>query len=229
MGRTTGNTENAAQTFYGRWATVYDALARYTPGLAGVRAEAADALGLRPGATVLDMGCGTGANFPHIRRRIGADGRLVGVDFTRPMLARARDGVRRAGWENVDLVQADAAAFEPREKVDAVLATFVMGMLADPGTVVDRWLDFLKPGGSLVLLDAAQSTRPYAWPVNQAFRALVVLSLPDKFRLDYRSAPWDLLDRRVADARDALARRTEVTIDREFALGTVRLTGGALR
>lgn len=218
---------NAAQSFYGRWATLYDAVARFTPGLAHVRDRTAAALALDPGDTVVEMGCGTGANFPHIRKRIGPSGRLIGVDFTRPMLERARRDVRRNGWENVDVVRADASRFAVDEPVDAVLATFVVGMLDDPAPVVDRWLDLLKPGGTLVLMDAAQSRRPYVAPVNAAFRALVIVSMPEK-RLSYETAPWDLLDRRVDGARDALARRATITTDETFALGTVTLTAGRI-
>ena len=216
---------DAAQTFYGRWAALYDAVARHTPGLGNVRDRTAAALDLDPGDTVVEMGCGTGANFPHVRRRIGPAGRLIGVDFTRPMLERARRDVRRNGWENVEVVRADASRFDLREPVDAVFATFVVGMLADPAAVVDRWLDMLKPGGTLVLMDARQSPRSYMLPVNAAFRALVLVSMPEK-RLSYGTAPWDVLDRRVDGARDALAERATITTDEAFALGTVRLTAG---
>lgn len=215
----------AAQRFYGRWATLYDWVARFTPRLSHVRDRTAAALALEPGDTVVEMGCGTGANFPHVWRRIGPSGRLIGVDFTEPMLARARRDVRRNGWENVDVVRADASRFELAEPVDAVLATFVVGMLSDPAATIDRWLDLLKPGGTLVLMDARQSPNPYMLPANLAFRALVIVSMPEK-RLSYETAPWDVLDGRVAEAREALARRTTVTTDETFALGTVRLTAG---
>lgn len=217
----------SAQSFYGRWATVYDVVARHTPGLADVRDRTAAALDLDPGDTVVEMGCGTGANFPHLMRRIGSSGRLVGVDFTRPMLERARRDVRHNGWGNVEVVRADASRPPVDGPVDALLATFVVGMLADPAGTVDRWLDLLAPGGTLVLMDARQSPRPLMAPVNAAFRGLVLVSMPEK-RLSYETAPWDVLDERVASARGALAERTTITTDREFALGTVRLTAGRL-
>ena len=217
----------AAQTFYGRWATVYDLVARYTPGLADVRDRTAAALDLGPGDTVIEMGCGTGANFPHLMGRIGPEGRLVGVDFTRPMLDRARRDVRRNGWGNVEVARADASRPPIDGPVDALLATFVVGMLADPAETVNDWLDLLAPGGTLALMDARQSPRPLMTPVNAAFRGLVLVSMPEK-RLSYETAPWDVLDERVEAARGALAERTTITTDREFALGTVRLTAGRL-
>ena len=217
----------AAQRFYGRWADFYDLLSRTTPGLGRLRARAAEALALEPGDLVVEMGCGTGANLPHLRERVGPEGRVVGVDFTRGMLERARDRVERHGWENVHLVQADADGIEFRESPDAILATFVVGMLADPAAAVGRWADLLAPGGRLALLDAAQSDRWFGWPVNQAFRGLVVASSPTGIR-EYERAPWVMLDERVAAARRALRERAAETTHSEHALGVVRIAAGRM-
>lgn len=217
----------AAQQFYGRWADLYDLLASATPGLGRLRARAADALALAPGDTVVEMGCGTGANLPHLRERVGPDGRVVGVDFTRGMLDRARERVEREGWRNVHLVRADAASVAFRESPDAIVATFVVGMLADPETTVNRWADALAPGGRLALLDAAQSRRWFGWPVNRAFRGLVVASSPTGGE-GYAAAPWTVLDDRVATARTALRERATETTHAEYAAGIVRLTAGRI-
>ncbi len=217
----------SAQQFYGRWARFYDLLASATPGLSQLRDRVADRLGLEPGDTVVEMGCGTGANFPHLRERVGPEGTVVGVDFTRGMLEQARDRVEREGWENVHLVQADAATFEPREDADAVLATFVVGMLDDPYSTVGYWSDWVRPGGHVALLDAGQSTHPYSWPVNQAFRGLVVASTPGG-GLDFERPPWSVLDERVSEARRVLSERAVDVRDSEHAMGFVRITGGRL-
>ena len=220
----------AAQQFYGRWADFYDLLARRTPGLGHLRARAADALALDPGDTAVEMGCGTGANVPHLRERVGPEGRVVGVDFTRGMLDTARDRIERGEgeeWTNVHLVQADASQIGFREEPDAVLASFVVGMLADPEETVHRWADELAPGGRLVLLDAAQSQRWFGWPVNQAFRGLVVASSPTGTE-GYEAAPWTVLDERVAAARRALRERAAETTHGEYAAGVVRVTGGRI-
>ena len=217
----------AAQQFYGRWADFYDLLSRATPGLGRLRGRAADALALEPGDFAVEMGCGTGANLPHLRERVGPEGRVVGVDFTRGMLERARERVERNGWENVHLVQADADGIEFRESPDAVLASFVVGMLGDPAAAVRRWTDLLAPGGRLALLDAAQSDRWFGWPVNQAFRGLVVASSPSGIR-EYERAPWLVLDERVEAARRALRDRAVETAHGEYALGVVRITAGRM-
>ena len=96
----------AAQSFYTRYARIYDLVARHTPGVERLRDRVVDALDPRPGETVVEMGCGTGANLPHLRERIGPGGRVVGLDFAPGALAVARD--RTARWENVVVARADA-------------------------------------------------------------------------------------------------------------------------
>src|SRR5437868_12907645 len=86
------------------------------------RLRAVQALGLRAGDTVIDIACGTGLNFPLIEQMIGPRGRIVGVDLTDAMLARAQARRETNGWSNISLVQADAADFDVPTDVDAVLS-----------------------------------------------------------------------------------------------------------
>ena len=102
------------------------------------RRRAVQALGLRPGASVIDIGCGTGLNFPLIEEAIGRAGRIVGVDLTDAMLARARDRIETNGWSNISLVQADAAEFEFPTGVDAILATYPHALLPESGQAIAR-------------------------------------------------------------------------------------------
>jgi hypothetical protein len=76
--------------FYGRWAALYDRVAT-APGVGRWRRAAAERVA-RPGDTVVEMGCGTGANLPYLRERVGPTGRVVGVDLTGPPLRRAAAG-----------------------------------------------------------------------------------------------------------------------------------------
>ncbi|WP_188785629.1 class I SAM-dependent methyltransferase [Halobellus salinus] len=125
---------------YGRWARIYDWFARATASVGGVRSSCVDALGLAPGDTVVEFGCGPGANLPVLREAVGPGGRVVGVDITGPMLRRARGLVARRGWENVSLARGDAT-WPPVAAADGVLATFVTSLFPDAYDVVGRWCD----------------------------------------------------------------------------------------
>jgi ubiquinone/menaquinone biosynthesis C-methylase UbiE len=79
-------TNAAVRERYGRLARIYD-WANLEPLLySDARTRAIELLGLRPGARVLDLACGTGVNFVLIEQRIGTSGSLVGVDLTPAML-----------------------------------------------------------------------------------------------------------------------------------------------
>jgi SAM-dependent methyltransferase len=214
----------AAQSFYGRWARLYDVVARDIPGVAGVRRRAAAALELDRGDTVVEMGCGTGANLGYLREQVGPEGTVVGVDFTRPMLERARRHAAREGWANVHIVHGDATRAPVRE-ADGLLATFVVGMLDDQYARVDEWCDLVR-GGNLVLVDAAPSQRPYGPLVNLPFRAFVLLSTPPTFKFRYDRDLLGGLEAAATDARDALRDRSTAITDSEHLLGFVRVTGG---
>ncbi len=89
--RTGGFRQDSIQRMYSVWAPIYDLGDVYMLGqLPRMRRIAAERLRLEPGASVLEISCGTGANFPNLQARIGPTGRLVGVDYTPAMLAQAR-------------------------------------------------------------------------------------------------------------------------------------------
>jgi ubiquinone/menaquinone biosynthesis C-methylase UbiE len=117
------------------------------------RLRAVQALRLRPGDGVVDVACGTGLNFPLLEEAIGPEGRIVGVDLTDAMLAQAERRVETSGWSNVELVQADAAEFEFRDGVDAILSTYALTQVPECGAVIANGAAALAGGGRWVVLD----------------------------------------------------------------------------
>lgn len=115
--------------------------------------RAVQALRLRPGGTVVDVACGTGQNFPLIEQAIGPDGRIIGVDLTDAMLARAQCRVEHNGWSNVSLVQADAADYSFPAEVDAILSTYALSHVPECGGVITHGAEALARGGRWVVLD----------------------------------------------------------------------------
>jgi ubiquinone/menaquinone biosynthesis C-methylase UbiE len=220
---TDADAARATQGFYGRWATVYDWVAT-APGVRSWRARSADALALAPGDTVVEMGCGTGANFPALRERVGPEGRVVGVDITPGMLDRARERVASAGWTNVHVAAGDATAPPVEGPVDAVLATFVVGMFRDPAPAVERWVDLLAPGGTIALLNAGRSDRRLARPLNLAFRGFVRAASPGKGG----GSAAAQLEARVDAAREVVFRRCDESGLDAFGLGYLGLAWGRL-
>ncbi|MFC7059311.1 class I SAM-dependent methyltransferase [Halovenus salina] len=209
-------------TFYGRAAWLYDRVAT-APGVRSWRAQTVEALDLSPGDTVVEMGCGTGANFSYLRERVGREGRVVGVDLVGAMLRQAQARIDRAGWENVSVLRGDATS-PPVEAADALVATFVVGMLDDAAGAVETWLGCVEPGGRLALLNAGRSPRPAAMPLNFLLRLFVRAVAPGN-RFGRRS-PLRALEDRWERARDALFAGTVDGREQRLGAGLVPLVSG---
>lgn len=214
-------------TFYGRWAGLYDLIAKHTPGIRTARSNVVDALDLTPGDTVVEMGCGTGANLAYLREHVGAGGRVIGLDITPGMLSRARTRIDREGWDNVHLILADASDPPVCRDVDAVLGTFVVGMFEEPGAVIETWCGLTR--GRVALLDAVPTDRPGVRRLNGVFRAVVVLSTPPTYRFRYPESPVNRLTRRIEAAESCLVDHASRVDRREFAMGFLRVTAGTVR
>ncbi|MFB0508750.1 MAG: class I SAM-dependent methyltransferase [Thermodesulfobacteriota bacterium] len=132
-------------------------------GLIGIRkayrSRAVKLLGLQRGDCVVELGCGTGLNFPLIVEQIGPEGRLIGVDLAPKMLACARERVERAGWKNIELVQSDIVAYNFPQVVNGVLSIGVFGYIADGDRVIKAASHALAPGGRLVIMDGKRPER----------------------------------------------------------------------
>jgi demethylmenaquinone methyltransferase/2-methoxy-6-polyprenyl-1,4-benzoquinol methylase len=161
------NTREHLVETYRKKAKHYDLTSRFYP-VPGYpqraqRLQAVRALGLRPGATVVDVACGTGLNFSLLEQAIGPNGRIVGVDLTDAMLAQARQRIETNGWRNVSLVQADAAEFDFPTKVDAILSTYALSHVPDCGDVIAHGAAALSRGGHWVVLDLKSPDNVPRW------------------------------------------------------------------
>ncbi|MFJ7996587.1 methyltransferase domain-containing protein [Streptomyces sp. NPDC096310] len=112
-------------------------------------AQAVARLGLRPGQTALDLGCGTGRALPALRAGVGEKGAVLGVDVTAAMLlAAAREG--RGG--PAGLLLADCCRLPlPPGTVDGIFTAGLLDHLPDPAVALREWARVTAPGGALLL------------------------------------------------------------------------------
>lgn len=147
---------------YGPAARFYDVLSGERPVYRAGRVVGIDRLGLRSGDRVLDVGCGTGLNFPLLRQAVGATGVVVGVDLSVAMLARAEARIRRHAWTNVGVRHADAAllhdAVRDEELFDAALFTYSLSIMNGWEDAWEQALGSLRPGGRIAVVDLALPT-----------------------------------------------------------------------
>jgi demethylmenaquinone methyltransferase/2-methoxy-6-polyprenyl-1,4-benzoquinol methylase len=142
---------------YQKGARFYD-LAVWLYYLAGIRIglwrrQVIEALALRPGDTVVEIGCGTGLNFALLEQAIGREGRIIGVDISEAMLERAKARVRDAGWNNVEFVCCSAADYRFPQDVGGIFSTGVLNYEPAYDQVIERGATALAPGRRWVVLD----------------------------------------------------------------------------
>jgi demethylmenaquinone methyltransferase/2-methoxy-6-polyprenyl-1,4-benzoquinol methylase len=115
-----------------------------------IRERTIAALGLRPGDSVLDVGCGTGLSLPLLRAAVGEGGHVYGFDHSDEMLVQARWRIQAQGWRNVTLLATPAQALALPEAVDAVLFHYTHDILRSPAALA-QVLGAARPGARVAV------------------------------------------------------------------------------
>ena len=139
------NRETVVQA-YGRWAPVYDLV--FGPVFRAGRRAAIDAAE-RAGGRILEVGVGTGLSLPSY----SGNHVVVGVDFSAPMLQKARERVARLGLRHVeDLAVMDAEQLKFADNsFDVVVAQYVVTAVPNPERALDEFARVVRPGGEIVI------------------------------------------------------------------------------
>jgi demethylmenaquinone methyltransferase/2-methoxy-6-polyprenyl-1,4-benzoquinol methylase len=139
----------------------YDRIAKFIPFFDwlfflpwDLRRKAVVKMGLSRGDSVLEIGCGTGRNFPYLRQAVGPEGRIYGVDISPGMLRKAGQLRDANAWRNIELCECDAADFAAPMPLDAVLFCLSYNTMPHHRAVLRRAWQQLRPGGRLIIMDA---------------------------------------------------------------------------
>ena len=119
---------------------------------------------LQPGENVVDVGCGAGIDSLIAAKMVGAAGRVIGVDMTPEMLAKARAAAQQAETANVEFKQGLAEALPVKDSwADVVISNGVLNLFPDKLAALREIARVLKPGGRLqvgdILVDKAVSDK----------------------------------------------------------------------
>lgn len=109
---------------------------------------------VRAGETVVDAGCGAGADACVAAMLVGESGRVIGVDCTPAMVARARDSAAAAGLSQIMIHEADMVELSlPDCCADVVISNGAINLAPDKHAVLAELFRVLCPGGRLQIAD----------------------------------------------------------------------------
>lgn len=150
---------------YAFWARFYDWFSGEGLVYRAGRVAGVALLDLHEGSVVLDLGCGTGLNFPLLAEAVGPGGMIIGLDSSPHMLEVARRRIRRRGIPNVVLIEADAVGFDAslinrelaaagrHDGVDAFFASYALSVFPSWREAWDSCRGVLRPGGRIGVVD----------------------------------------------------------------------------
>lgn len=120
---------------------------------------------IKEGDVVIDLGSGAGNDAFVARKLTGEKGKVIGIDFTDAMIARARDNAEKLGLNNVEFRQGDIEDIPvTSNKADVIVSNCVLNLVPNKHKVLSEVYRVLKPGGHFSISDIVlEGELPSKW------------------------------------------------------------------
>jgi len=120
---------------------------------------------IKEGDTVIDLGSGAGNDAFIARRITGEKGKVIGIDFTDTMIAKARENAEKLGYNNVEFRQGDIESMPvTSNKADVIVSNCVLNLVPNKHKVFSEIYRVLKPGGHFSISDIVlEGELPAKW------------------------------------------------------------------
>lgn len=159
-------------------------------------------LKIKPGSTVLDVGCGTGVFIPFLLSRIGGEGRLVALDVAEEMLKRAR----AKGFKDIEYLLADVTSIPLGDEIfDAVVCYSSFPHFQDKPRALAEINRVTKSGGRLLICHTSSRA-----VVNQFHRQIPAVAndiIPDEHEMQLMLSRAGFTDIKIYDGKESYLAR----------------------
>jgi len=154
----------------GRTSEEYERLRRQSDLLEPITKSVLDRVGLSPGMSCLDLGCGSGEVMRLMAERVGQTGRVVGIDVDAKLGAGMLSVLKSKGYRQCSFIEGNVASLEKIEtgNFDLVFARLLLLHLDDPVLALRKMYELVRPGGRIVLQD-------YYFPTVDSYPVLEAL------------------------------------------------------
>lgn len=154
-----------------------------------------EALGVQPGETVCDLGCGNGYHTLRLAELVGREGRVLAVDVQEEMLDMLAERARRKGFDNIERIHGNAVDPKlPENSVDLVLLVDVYHEFSHPEQMLREIRQSLSEEGRIVLVEfRAEDPEVPIRPLHKMSRDQILKEMTaNGFELvdEFNELPW---------------------------------------
>lgn len=217
---TVANTmSDSVENFYNRWKKPYDLFSSNTV-VNKWRKCSIESMRLNEGDTVVDIGCGTGANVPFLYEEVGEEGDVVCLDIAEEPLQMVQKKSQEMNMDNIHTIRADAKRI-PIDDADAYFASFSIGMLSNTESIVKDWCSELDKGSKVCFLNVVKSEENVGI-INKPLQVFTGMTVPtdlqNKIDLSLSGDALDDLDEKIRNSHNYLKDNHNL-IEEEYRFG----------
>lgn len=143
------------------------------------RKKAVAYLELLEGDSIVEIGCGTGLNFPILLEKIGKNGKIIGLDISVDMLEQAKKKIQVFSWNNVDVYEQNAMKFDYKN-TKGVISTLAFTLIPEYEELIAKISRELPKNKKFVIMDLKLSKKLPFWMI----KLLVLFARPFGVTLD---------------------------------------------